>query len=366
MSGNSSTRRFSPVLIRYISAGFLVPFICSILVFVALFLLMDVLDNVGEFIEKGVPLQKTMLYYIALQPGNLVNVIPVGVLLGTSFLTMTLGRSNELTAMRASGLSLAACAMPVWVSAVVSALLVFAINESWGAACRRKASEIYYGNVKSHRIEKRFSFRNSRDYRDWSMDSVTEKGLLTGVIVRQYTEDGKNKFMAAAAKAERKEDGWLFMDGFIQHYADDGLQLKGSEFFDSRKLDFSENINDLEELRVDSELLNISALRRTMKNPFVTSRRAIVSMQVLVWHRLTLPLASLVAALFAFSLTISTERKGAVKGFAVAVAMLVLFYISGQIGLTLGRGGYVSPFVGGALPHLFFLFASAYSMYRRQ
>ena len=89
-------------------------------------------------------------------------------------------------------------------------------------------------------------------------------------------------------------------------------------------------------------------------------------MRVLIWNRLTLPLASIVAALFAFSLTISTERKGAVKGFAVAVAMLVLFHIVGQLGVTLGRNAYVHPFIGGALPQLAFLAAAVYSMYRRQ
>ena len=361
------TRRRSAILSRYVCIGFLVPFLCAIFVFVALFLLMDVLDNVSEFIEKGIAPGKIALYYACLQPSNIVNVMPVAVLLGTSFLTMTLGRNNELTAMRASGLSLASCAMPIWISAVLSSLLVFAINESWGAACQRKAANIYYGHVKKSKAAGRISFRNPVGRRDWSVEAIDDDNNARGPVLRQYREDGSSEYMIAAQLAVRTQEGWLFKDGFIQHYGKDGLNLAGKEeYFRERLVDCKENLKELNELGSDAELMNILSLYRALRNPFLTSSRKTRLMRVLIWNRLTLPLASIVAALFAFSLTISTERKGAVKGFAVAVAMLVLFHIVGQLGVTLGRNAYVHPFIGGALPQLAFLAAAVYSMYRRQ
>ena len=362
-----SARRRSPILTRYICGGFIVPFVCSVLVFIALFLLRDVLDNVSEFIDKGIPPVQIAVYYLALQPANLVNVMPVAVLLGTSFLTMTLGRNNELTAMRASGLSLASCAMPIWICAILASILVFAINESWGALCQRKAADIYYGTVKKKKTMERFSFRNPLERRDWSVEALDENGNAKAPVVRQYDENGKNKAMIAAQKATRTKEGWLFENGFMQNYGKDGIALHGKElYFKEKVFPFAENLKELSELGKDTEMMSIALLYRAIHNPFMTSMRKQRLMKVLIWNRITVPLASLVAALFAFSLTISTGRKGAVKGFAVAVALLVLFYVMAQLGVTFGRNGYLPPFVGGALPQLLFLAIAVYSMYRRQ
>ena len=363
-----ASRRYSPILTRYICVGFLVPFVCSVLVFIALFLLRDVLDNISDFLDKGIAPTKIALYYFALQPANLVNVMPVAVLLGTSFLTMTLGRNNELTAMRASGLSLAACARPIWICSFIASILVFAINESWGAKCQQKAADIYYSTAKKNKkTAGRFSFRNPLDRRDWSVEAIDDDGNAISPVVRQFGENGRSQSMIAAQKAIRAQQGWIFEKGFIQNYAEDGMTLAGKEvYFDQQLMPFNENLRELSELGRNSEMMNIADLFKALGNPFMTSERKQRLMRVLVWHRLTVPLASLVAALLAFSLTISTGRKGAVKGFAMAVALLVLFYISGQIGVNLARNGYLTPFIGGALPQLLFLGGAVYSMYRRQ
>lgn len=360
-------RRYSSILSRYVCVGFLVPFVCSVLVFIALFLLRDVLDNISDFLDKGIAPAKIALYYFALQPANLVNVMPVAVLLGTSFLTMTLGRNNELTAMRASGLSLAACARPIWICSVIASVLVFAINESWGAKCQQKAADIYYSTAKKKKAVGRFSFRNPLDRRDWSVEEIDGDGNANSPVVRQYRENGRSQTLIAAQKAVRTPHGWLFKQGFMQNYGEDGMTPDGNEvYFEQQLMPFNENLRELSELGKNSEMMNIASLYKALDNPFMTSERKQRLMRVLIWHRLTVPLASLVAALLAFSLTISTGRKGAVKGFAMAVALLVLFYVAGQLGVNLGRNGYLTPFLGGALPQLLFLCGAVYSMYRRQ
>jgi lipopolysaccharide export system permease protein len=269
--------------------------------------------------------------------------------------------------MRASGLSLATCALPIWICSVIASILVFAINESWGALCQQKAADIYYSTVKKHKNVGRFSFRNPLDRRDWSVEEIDDGGNATGPVVRQYNEDGRSQFMIVAQRAARTEQGWLFQNGFLQNYAKDGMTLQGNEvYFQQRMMPFGENLKELSELGQNCEMLNVVALCRALDNPFITSVRKRRLMKVLIWHRLTVPVASVIAALLAFSLTISTGRKGAVKGFAVAVALLVLFYLAGQMGVTLGRNGYLPPFVAGAMPQLLFLCGSAYLMYRRQ
>ena len=60
-------------------------------------------------------------------------------------------------------------------------------------------------------------------------------------------------------------------------------------------------------------------------------------LMVLFWNRATFPLASLVGALFGVAFTIVPGRTGMVRGFAAAVAMLVLFYLISHFTLVLAK-----------------------------
>ena len=54
------------------------------------------------------------------------------------------------------------------------------------------------------------------------------------------------------------------------------------------------------------------------------------------------------------------------RGFAFAVALMVAFYVTSQLGLTLARRGYATPLTGACLPTIAFLVAGGVIMYRRR
>ena len=89
-------------------------------------------------------------------------------------------------------------------------------------------------------------------------------------------------------------------------------------------------------------------------------------LRTILWYNLTFPLASLVAAMFGFSMTIANQRSGIMRGFACAVGMLVLFYIVGQVFFVIGKNGWLPPFVAGALPALAFMAGGVANVWRKQ
>ena len=179
------SRRLSPCVLGYIARNFLTPYIGAIIGFMALFMLVDSINgDMRDFLEantktrrlmemqaaeaaqptppalaqpesnqtgapgqantpgtpaatrqpKLIPWSVIITYLLAKQPQNLTYVIPFACLLAASFMTMVMGKNSELTALRAAGLSLFTCCIPVWIAAALSCIAMLGINESWGPA----------------------------------------------------------------------------------------------------------------------------------------------------------------------------------------------------------------------------------------
>ncbi len=352
---------------KYMTVGFAVPFICSLLGFAALFLLIDIFDDMSDFLSKKVPAGVAFLYFLARQPQNMTNVVPISALLGASFTTLMMGRHNELTAMRAAGLSLFVCNLPVWIITCIACAAVFAVNESWGPSCSAKADSIMATYVKQKKLQKHIAFHHWRDKRDWMIENLSGDSA-TGVVIRQYRQDGSNERLVAAQTAEFTQGkGWTFHGGFVQNYGEDGSQLVGKQkFFETLELPYAESPQEISSHSIDWNLMRIRELINVLNSDIVNSRRELRLAKVLLWHRLTFPLAALVAALFGVALTISTDRMGLMKGFALAVGTLVLFYIVSELCMVLAKHGYLTPFLGGGLPPLAFLGAGVLTMLKRQ
>ena len=346
---------------------FALPYACCILAFMAVFLLNDVLNGLVDCLDAHLSFGRIAIYFLAKLPPNLVNIVPISVLLAGSFMTVMLGRNNELTAMRAAGLSIIQCALPVWVIVVLSALMVFFINESLALKCAKISNNIELTEKFQREYFKRLTFYHPSQHRDWAIENVEDDGSFSRVIVRQYREDGTNDYLVAAVKATFKDGKWTFFDGCVQFYDEGGQQLaKATEFFDEKAMPFAESPQEINTHSNRPENMNISELSAVLRENIVTSKRGRGKLKSLIWYKLTVPLMTICAALFGIALTVSTNRKSAVKGFAISVAVLVVCLLLGQFTLILAQNGYLAPFIGGALPNIAFLGAGMCVMWAKR
>lgn len=363
-----SRRRLGSILSAYFCREFILPLFCALLAFAVLFLINDVFDDLPDFLNRDLPGSVVVRYFLAKQPANLVNVIPISVLLAASFMTMMMGKNNELSAMRAAGLSLGACAWPVWLVAAIMCLVVFAIGESWGPAGAKAAQDIRRQWIdKSDDRITHIAFANAREQRDWFIEELQHGDKAQGVIVRQYRPDGSTDWVLNAGSAEYHDDTWIFIAGDIKRYDERGALLVAEpEFFLQRRESFPEAPSDIRSHSKAWDLLTIRELRAVLHGNILPASQIQRLLKVMFWHHLCFPLASLVGALFGIALTIAQERSGVMKGFATAVGMLVLFYVVGQFTMVMGKNGWLPAFVAGALPSLTFTAAGIVTMWRKQ
>ena len=91
---------------RYILQNFLSNFLFSIIVFLVVFILVDVIDRLDKFIDAGMPRSDILRYYLLTVPWFISIAIPMSLLISTVISLGILQKRNEITAIKASGISI--------------------------------------------------------------------------------------------------------------------------------------------------------------------------------------------------------------------------------------------------------------------
>ena len=360
--------RVSPLIFKYILREFMIPLVCALAAFAFLFLVNNVFDDLPDFMSKNVPIRVVMAYFLSLQPHNLLNVIPISVLLAASFMTVMMGRNNELCAMRAAGMSLLTCALPVWLVACVACVCAICIGEFWGPAGLRNASRIrreWLDNKKKD-VET-VAFCNVKENRDWYCRDLDLADVMHDVVVRQYNEQGETQWVLMAETAEFRDDGvCVFKNGSRQELGIGAKMLTSPVTFDTYEFSCQEHLRDIAgQGRMQDGVTTREAIS-ILRSDVAPSPQMARLLRTAVWNNITFPLASLVGALFGVALTIANQRSEIMKGFAGAIGILVMFYLVGQVFMVLGKNGWLPPFIAGGLPSLVFTCAGLALMWRKQ
>ena len=118
-----------PRLDMYVMREFLVKWCILILVFVLGFIMGDVFDSLSDFLDADAPMKVTVSYFALRLPGNVRFILPISMLLGTIWTMAAFGKNQEITAMRASGVSLFRCGVPIMFVGFLVALVNIYFNE---------------------------------------------------------------------------------------------------------------------------------------------------------------------------------------------------------------------------------------------
>ena len=93
------------ILDKYLIKQFLQTILFGILAFSLLFVVIDIMENLDDFIDQNVPYQVIFHYYLVFLPDMIKLMTPVAVLFGALFTVGKASNLSELTAIKSSGVS---------------------------------------------------------------------------------------------------------------------------------------------------------------------------------------------------------------------------------------------------------------------
>lgn len=377
-SGNiiNTKRHFPWRMSHHIATQYMWPLCGTVACFAMVSLLLAVFDSLPDFTGRGVPVHAMLLYFAAGMPKTLLTILPFSSLLAICFMTMILGKNNELTAIRSAGVSLLTAAAPIMFIALLLCCLYAALAEAVEPAAQR-----YIAYVNSHYLEEHGSgpnhtgplaYYNARYHRDWFFADFAAEGQSRGISVRSIDKLGRTTEIITAATAEYLygERSWCFTNGETQTFAfraEDGSPLpQPKATFGALVRPYHEKPRDIFlQSQSYEELPLIGLLRVNRRHDAISPRSARLVRTMLAW-RIFSPLSPLIATLLGFSLTLSTGRKSAIRGFVLAVALFMAYHLFAQFALLLGKNGAFPPLLAGSLPTLAALAGAFFLACRRQ
>jgi len=296
----------------------------------------DFLRVAGSFREA---LARMAQVYVLRMPMFLAQVLPIAMVVGAAYGVAQLSGHNELTAMQACGVSFWRILAPVYVVAVVVALLGLANREVLVPRAEQQATpDMLTWIGKGDRFERVLGYLDEERTHYTLQYNVATKKAKDVFVLRELPDGSRVHFRAQ--RAEPIPRGWLLLD--VQ-YGDQEL----------REMTWETVLRpaDLDLLVLSPDILPLRALRRRIRREPDN-----LHYRVSYHARLAYPFTGIVLVGLGLPFVIGSERirRSRMIGVGVCVLVCMVFYAVQFLAYDLGRSGQLPPAVAAWLPIVVF------------
>lgn len=364
---------------RYIIRAFLISLVICTLALVSLFVVVDTFSNLSNLVERwrdtGTPVGEFLIMLArmnaAMMPVILYELLPVLTLAAAMFTIVALKRSNELTPLLASGVSMYRILWPIFLMAIVMSVLQIADKE----VLIPRYSENIYNWVRVREDPKRVG-RNLASLEDaygnlifagrYLIKERTQHGAH---ITRYYrTEPVRRRMVVINAGTALWSDdpaGWRYLNGTRIEYDRAGDVLSQSSFGEegffvplvsgAEDMEEFEVVTDVTPLKLETEEVDILYRPSLELLQYIHEHGIRADIAFEINRRMAAPLANIVLLLIGLPFVLKREVKSPFLAIVMAVfiagAFLSLELLCENFAL---QGTFLTPLTGAWAPIIIF------------
>lgn len=355
------------ILDRYIAKSVISIFIITILTFCFLYVLIDITSQLDEFIDRKVPVDIIVHYYISYFPIILSQPISsVACLIAVLFTFSNLNTSNEVVAMRSSGLSFWKITKPAIMFGLIISVLVFWVNERLVP----RATEVTQQIRNEHMVllvdrlrKKKEKIKNltfyglqNRLYFIDTFDPDTDE--LKGVTIIEHDEQQNMRQKIVALKGVWTGIAWKFYQCQITTFSETDINTPLKiKIYKEKLMDIKESPDDFLKQRLNVTSMNIRQLKSYIDR-FSNSgaAKALNNLRVDLHQKIAYPFGNFVIVLIGlpFAMMIRSRKGSAFASIGVALILGFLYYVANALSLAFGKSGLFSPILSAWAAPIFF------------
>ncbi len=353
------------LLTKYIVRQFLSTLFLSMGAFVALFLIVDIFEVVGTFIDNPTSFGVIVIYFLTRIPYVLFLTLPMAVMLATLISLGVMGKNLEIIAMMSSGVSHTFIIKPVLIIAASLSLLSYFGNEY--IVPRSNSYNEYIKNVKIMR-EKPTAGPEYQLDKIWVRDEhsiynidrfLPKKNVIEGITIYTFDDNFQLRERIVAEKAIWKDKRWVFYNVVENNFA--STSSFSTNKYLIRYLTIKESPDDFkivfEKSTEQMSYRELSAYIAKLKQNGYDTTRYRVDLQ----GKLSYPLVSLIMALIATPFALMVGRRGGLAtGVVISFGFSYLYWVVYSICISLGHGGTLPPIIAAWTANILFSVAGGY------
>jgi lipopolysaccharide export system permease protein len=353
------------ILDTYIIKKFILALILSLAGFVFIYIITNLFENIGYFVDRKATLFNVLKYYLLFSPKIIILLMPLATLMGIYFSLGLITKHNEVLALRGLGVPPFRIYRPIFLYGVLVSIIVLSFNLSLIPRSKELLKEF-----KRREIDKIEDFQKSYAR---NINYITDGGKIVGIgrlndnmiyeiQILEY-KDGKLTSRVDAGKAEWKDSVWILSDVYIRNFVDDLVMLEFKE--EEIIKDFKTSPGELTKSKYDPVNLPFTDLLRYIKKLDRSGQKS-NSERIEVLERISYPFISAIILLFGCPLALEVKRRGLLFGFGLGTLSAFTFWGIIQLFKELGIKGNLTPSLSILIPDVLFLTIGIYFMSKKE
>jgi lipopolysaccharide export system permease protein len=358
------------LLDRYLFRELLTPLATCLGGFLLLYISFYLFNDLPELQERKLHFLGVLEYCVALTPSFLVLVLPVALLLALLYTLTNHARHNEITAMRAAGISLWRICLPYFLVGLLATAASFALNELLVPRSADWALKIKTRYVKKAEDERQqsqavqFGLTNQRAHRQWFIGRYDARTMEMSYLTVNWPMPDGSLRQLDAARAVRTNGVWTFFDVTEKSQANADAPLVKllqtnvlamPEFDETpRQIQGEIKMGNYETINARTETIPLNEILEYMRhNPQLRKEHA--SDLMTIFHgRLAGPWKCLVVVMIAIPFGAASGRRNLFFGVAGSIFIVAGYLVTESVSLAFGAHGQLPAWLAAWLPNLIF------------
>ena len=361
--------RFPLILDDYVLRQFLEYLGLILATFIVLTLVFSFFELLGDIVRNRIALITVGEYLVNVIPSMLYLMTPLSVLIAVLVTFGLLQKSNELTAMKATGISLYRLVVPVLVLAGMLSIALFLFDQFY----------LPHANKRQDALRNEIKGKPAQTYLNPQHKWIF--GQHHEIYYYEFFDSERNQFAnlsvfdldpKAFALTERTfasrvfwNDSlrkWIFERGWVRTLAPTNVRdfrtfdVTTFSDIDEPPSYFKKEVKQYSEMNFD-ELK--SYIRELEQGGF-----EVVRLKVQLYKKLSFPLITLVMSILAIPFALSAGRQGALRGVATAIGIAVVYWITSGLFEAMGNVNQLPASLAAWSPDVIFALAGGYFMLR--
>jgi LPS export ABC transporter permease LptF/LPS export ABC transporter permease LptG len=357
--------RFPMILDDYVLRDFAVNLALVLATFLMLLLVFTLFELLGDILRNQASLFVVAEYLLNVSPYFLYNITPLSILLAVLITLGLMQRSNEVTAIKATGISIYRIVTPLLVASALLACGLFFFDQFYLPHANKRQDalrNLIKGKPTQTYLnpDRKWIFgQHSNIYYYQLFDSERDQfGRLTVFQFDPATFRLTQRIHAERAHWEDTLQRWVCTQGWVRDLR--GSAIEGFRTFDVATFaGISEPPTYFKKEVKQSSEMSYKELRRYIHD-LQQSGFEVVRLRVQLEKKLAFPMIALVMAVLAIPFAFSAGRRGAIAGVAVAVGIAVVYWTVSGLFEAMGNISQLPPFLAAWSPDLIFALLGGY------
>ncbi len=343
------------ILTKYISKEIVRIFLLCQFIFILLFLVIDFVQKIDNFVKADVPLFSTLAFFLYKIPFISEQMIPVAMMISIIFVICLMKKNREIMAIKASGLDILTVLKPVFIISVIMSLFSFFLSEAI------------------------IPYSSSRQNRIWEVEVKKQSpaGFYGGTQIWYKSKNNIYwiKYFDSKLKTMNEPTFYLFDDQFslIQkingescRWVNDTWEIKNAKI-QSLESDNSYSLKKMDHLPFKI-LETPDTFTRRMKKPEDMTYTQLkkhaehvkaggydnTTDMVNLYRKIAFPFVSIVLAIYAIPIGLWEKINGIPLSITIGIAFCFLLWVTMGLSGALGLAGTLPPFISAWTANILF------------